>query len=244
VSLLGTVAGALAVVLFLLLAAGVFYGIAYHAVAFAARLHWAVGIAVAVLLLGGLCAFLTFLRKSLASSRATDEFWGRDSLARKRPGLATLVSVLVVVLVAILLMETISDLLHTKARCVLYTLPPDGDGVRREVPPQELMPKLMHYYAWHAIDSIPALNVWTSFNVGPPLVSEQPLAGVLVLLFRLILVTAGIRIVNDWLALRKAQQQTAAPSPRTEGPAIPASVASESADPRPDGTSGPGQPDR
>jgi hypothetical protein len=199
-----------------------------------------VGIALAVVLLGGLCAFLTFLRKCLSSPKETDAFWGRDSLARKHPGVSTTISVLVVVLVAILLMETISDLLHTQARLVIYTLPPDKDGVRREVPPQELTPQLMNYYAGHAIDSIPVLNVWRSFNITPPLVSEQYLAGVLVLLFRVILVTAGLGIVKDGLALWKEQRQKAAVSSQQTGSsATSASVPSDSGEPQPRGASGP-----
>jgi hypothetical protein len=135
---MGTLAGGAAVLWLLLLVAGVFYWTAWEGIAFASRLHWGVGIAVAVVLLGGLCAFLTFLRKSLSSPKETDAFWGRDSLARKHPGLSTTISVLVVVLVAILLIETISDLLHTQARLVTYTLPAEGTASGVRCPPRSL----------------------------------------------------------------------------------------------------------
>ncbi len=124
---------------------------------------------------------------------------------------------LLIVLIAILLMATISNILHSQTELVKYILPANKANIGHEAPPEELTSKLLDYYGWHAIDAIPVLDIWKIFKVEPPLTSEGVLSGFLVLFFRVIIVAQSISLVREGLVLRKQSLEQPLAKSESEG---------------------------
>ena len=63
------------------------------------------------------------------------------------------------------------------------------------------------YYAWHLADAIPALDVPETLNWEQPLASTDHLAGVLLLLFKLLAILPVAGLIADLLQRRKKREE-------------------------------------
>ncbi len=65
--------------------------------------------------------------------------------------------------------------------------------------------RLIDYYGWHVIDSIPVLNLWKTFGVEQGIVGVGFGPGILLLSFRVLIVAAGIFIVQKAIRMQRPQ---------------------------------------
>jgi hypothetical protein len=206
---LATLGEQIAVVIVFTIATGaVFYG-TWYTVDFAAKQHWMLGIAAAVLFLGMLIALQGMLHWGLSSPWWEKLVWGSPhgeggGLIQKHRGLSVVLLFVMVVCVAIGLMARISGILHSQAGWVTYAPPSAAGASSPPLAGEALESKLLEYYGWHAIDAIPVLDVWKAFKVEAPLTaSDETFAGVLVFGFRLVIVALSIVIAQKWLGRKK-----------------------------------------
>ena len=70
------------------------------------------------------------------------------------------------------------------------------------------------FYLWHVVDALPGLRVWDAFGVKPPVQQQGIVAGSLLLVFRVGILTTLVTAMKAWLALNRqvAPGATAAPS--------------------------------
>jgi cbb3-type cytochrome oxidase subunit 3 len=109
-------------------------------------------------------------------------------------------SLILVILVAIEVMAAISYILY-EADLIHYTSSYPITSSR-----------LLDYYGWHFIDSIPVLEIWSTFNVDAPVKGEGLWAGILVMVFRVLIVAPGIAVIKNYLGRRGKTN----PSPAVE----------------------------
>lgn len=107
-----------------------------------------------------------------------------------------------ITLFAILGMSNISLTLHVGG-VVNYELP-EQEISRILEDPRFFSDTLIAYYGWHFIDSIPILQIWQTFNIDPPTSAEGHWDGILVLVFRVLIIGPSIFAITKWLEFRSA----------------------------------------
>jgi hypothetical protein len=62
----------------------------------------------------------------------------------------------------------------------------------------------INFYFWHFIDALPALKIWDSFAVPPPPYHQQTfLAGLVLIVFRTLVLATLIGAIKDWFSIPK-----------------------------------------
>lgn len=146
----------------------------------ATKLHWLAGLTLSVVLIIILFGLLWLFWRHPPSS----------IICGKYPWQGLVFNLTFVVLAAIAVMATLSYILHD-ARLVQYTSShPITVG------------RLLDYYAWHLVDSIPVLEIWRVFDVDIPAKGEGFWVGFLVLVFRVLIIAPSIALIKRQLDLR------------------------------------------
>ncbi len=141
----------------------------------ATKLHWFLGLISAVVVM-----FLIFvLLKWIRSAPLTRRNFGMN------PKTGLFLNLLWVVVLAMVAMATISNILY-------------GQGVISYSSSQPITAgRLLDYYSWHLIDSIPIMQIWTAFPIEAPAQGEGFWAGFLLLSFRVLVIGWSVAIFRS-----------------------------------------------
>ncbi len=153
----------------------------------ATKLHWLFGLTLSVLIAVLLPFFIRWLWQQPLSTTNLG----------KHPIQGLVLNLILVVLVAMVAMTAISYILF-EAALVHYTSSyPITSG------------RLLDYYGWHFVDSVPILEIWSIFDVDAPVKGEGLWTGLLVLVFRVLIIAPSIALIGKHVGRRA----DTAPSP-------------------------------
>jgi hypothetical protein len=173
--------------------------LARNTVTTVADVSWLAGVVVGLIwLLGIMVLFFTvwyamrpsaprWLRNYILVRKASGTNAG---LVEQYPEAALSALMCVAILTAILVLTVVSELLASRG-VLTYTL----QGAFE----QPMSERLFRLYAWHAIDMIPLIDIWQTYQIEPPLQPSNFLAQSTVLVFRTALVGFAVSVIAQWV---------------------------------------------
>ncbi len=66
---------------------------------------------------------------------------------------------------------------------------------------------LSNSYLWYFVDTIPGLEIWSTFNVDNPVKTDGFLAQLLVFIFRLSIIIPSVMLFKEWLSSRQKKAE-------------------------------------